>query len=131
MVVKPRGFVVRGKKGLIQPALTVRGREYLRIIYGPEYDAPEHLERLRERGLAGNETWLCVSSPWRRQHDSRRGRGQSPTWATTRRHFVNRRAHPRPWRGATISNAVEALGCVEGLQFGREEARLKKTKAGE
>jgi protein phosphatase len=28
-----------------------RGREYLRIIYGPEYTAPEHLERLRERGL--------------------------------------------------------------------------------
>jgi protein phosphatase len=53
MVVKPRDFVVRGKKGLVQPALKVRGREYLRIIYGPEYDAPEHLERLRERGLAG------------------------------------------------------------------------------
>ena len=28
-----------------------RGREYLRIIYGPEYLAPEHLERLRKRGL--------------------------------------------------------------------------------
>lgn len=53
MVVKPRDFVARGKKGLIQPALKVRGREYLRIIYGPEYDAPENLVRLRERGLAG------------------------------------------------------------------------------
>ena len=53
MVVKPRGFVVRGSKGLVQPALKVRGREYLRIIYGPEYDAPEHLARLRERGLTG------------------------------------------------------------------------------
>jgi protein phosphatase len=53
MVVKPRAFVARGKKGLIQPALKVRGREYLRIIYGPEYDAPENLVRLRERGLAG------------------------------------------------------------------------------
>lgn len=53
MVVKPRDFVVRGPKGLIQPALKVRGREYLRIIYGPEYDAPEHLTRLRERGLNG------------------------------------------------------------------------------
>jgi protein phosphatase len=51
MVVKPRDFVGRGAKGLIQPALKVRGREYLRIIYGPEYDAPEHLERLRVRGL--------------------------------------------------------------------------------
>jgi protein phosphatase len=53
MVVKPRAFVTRGPKGLIQPALKVRGREYLRIIYGPEYDAPEHLERLRARGLVG------------------------------------------------------------------------------
>ncbi len=52
MVVKPRDFVARGAKGLLQPALKVRGREYLRIIYGPEYDAPEHLTRLRERGLA-------------------------------------------------------------------------------
>jgi protein phosphatase len=53
MVIKPRAFVARGKKGLVQPALKVRGREYLRIIYGPEYDAPENLARLRERGLAG------------------------------------------------------------------------------
>jgi protein phosphatase len=53
MVVKPLGFVVRGEKGLIQPALKVRGREYLRIIYGPEYDAPENLIRLRERRLGG------------------------------------------------------------------------------
>lgn len=53
MVVKPLAFVPRGDKGLLQPALKVRGREYLRIIYGPEYDAPEHLVRLRERGLGG------------------------------------------------------------------------------
>ena len=53
MVVKPRAFVERGKKGLIQPALKVRGQEYLRIIYGPEYDAPEHIVRLRQRNLGG------------------------------------------------------------------------------
>ncbi|CCE10239.1 putative Protein serine-threonine phosphatase [Bradyrhizobium sp. STM 3843] len=53
MVVKPRNFVARGPKGLIQPALKVRGREYLRIIYGPEYDAPEHISRLRQRKLDG------------------------------------------------------------------------------
>ncbi len=29
-----------------------RGREYLRIIYGAEYTAPENLERLRSRGLS-------------------------------------------------------------------------------
>jgi protein phosphatase len=53
MVVKPRAFVARGERGLIQPALKVRGREYLRIIYGPEYDAPDNLVRLRKRSLGG------------------------------------------------------------------------------
>jgi protein phosphatase len=52
MVVKPMDFIARGKRGVVQPALKCRGREYLRIIYGPEYTYPEHLERLRPRGLA-------------------------------------------------------------------------------
>jgi protein phosphatase len=51
MVVKPLEFVTKGRKGLAQPAVKVRGREYLRIIYGPEYTLPEHLERLKSRGL--------------------------------------------------------------------------------
>jgi protein phosphatase len=51
MVVKPFDFIVSGARGLIQPAVKCRGREYLRIIYGPEYTAPEHLEWLRSRGL--------------------------------------------------------------------------------
>ena len=51
MVVKPFDFLARGRKGLAQPAVKVRGREYLRIIYGPSYDEPENLERLRNRGL--------------------------------------------------------------------------------
>ncbi|MBL9138750.1 MAG: polynucleotide kinase-phosphatase [Verrucomicrobiales bacterium] len=51
MVVKPQEFVVRGKRGLVQPAVKCRGREYLRIIYGPEYTADENLGRLRTRGL--------------------------------------------------------------------------------
>ena len=51
MVVKPLGFVARGKHGLVQPALKSRGREYLRIIYGPEYTAPENLDRLRSRAV--------------------------------------------------------------------------------
>ncbi|MBA3890669.1 MAG: polynucleotide kinase-phosphatase, partial [Gemmatimonadaceae bacterium] len=51
MVVKPLTFVARGRRGLLQPAVKCRGREYLRIIYGPEYTLPEHLERLRSRGL--------------------------------------------------------------------------------
>jgi protein phosphatase len=51
MVVKPLNFIERGKKGLVQPAVKCRGREYLRIIYGPEYTVPENLSRLRNRGL--------------------------------------------------------------------------------
>ena len=56
MVVKPLDFIVQGKRGIIQPALKCRGHEYLRIIYGPEYDAPEHLERLRERGVGAKRS---------------------------------------------------------------------------
>jgi protein phosphatase len=52
MVVKPMEFVVRGRRGLVQPAVKCRGKEYLRIIYGPDYDAPENLARLRSRGLS-------------------------------------------------------------------------------
>jgi protein phosphatase len=51
MVVKPFQFVTKTRRGLVQPAVKCRGREYLRIIYGPEYTAQEHLERLRSRGL--------------------------------------------------------------------------------
>ncbi len=51
-VIKPLDFVVQGKRGLVQPAIKCRGREYLRIIYGPEYTLPQNLERLRSRGLS-------------------------------------------------------------------------------
>jgi protein phosphatase len=51
MVVKPLANLTRGKRGLVQPGLKVRGREYLRIIYGPDYTEPANLDRLRERGL--------------------------------------------------------------------------------
>ncbi|MCX7592765.1 MAG: polynucleotide kinase-phosphatase [Fischerella sp.] len=52
MVVKPMQFIVKGSRGILQPAMKCRGREYLRIIYGLEYSAPENLERLRRRGLS-------------------------------------------------------------------------------
>jgi protein phosphatase len=52
MVVKPLDFIARGQRGIAQPAVKVRGPEYLRIIYGPEYTLPENLERLRRRGLS-------------------------------------------------------------------------------
>ncbi|MDB5059462.1 MAG: polynucleotide 2,3-cyclic phosphate phosphodiesterase / polynucleotide 3-phosphatase, partial [Chloroflexi bacterium] len=56
MVVKPYDFIVSGRKGIVQPAIKCRGPEYLRIIYGPEYTAPENLERLRKRGLGAKRS---------------------------------------------------------------------------
>ena len=54
IVVKPLAFVPeRSGSRTVQPAVKCRGPEYLRIIYGPEYTLPEHLDRLRERGLGG------------------------------------------------------------------------------
>jgi protein phosphatase len=52
MVVKPLEFIVRGNRGLVQPAVKCRGPEYLRIIYGPDYTEPANLDRLRKRGLS-------------------------------------------------------------------------------
>ncbi|MFD8937760.1 polynucleotide kinase-phosphatase [Streptomyces sp. NPDC059578] len=52
MVVKPLEALARvGSQRLVQPGIKCRGREYLRIVYGPEYTRPEHLERLRSRHL--------------------------------------------------------------------------------
>jgi polynucleotide kinase-phosphatase len=51
MVVKPAAGLVRGTRGIVQPALKVRGQEYLRIIYGPDYLEPANLSRLRQRAL--------------------------------------------------------------------------------
>ncbi|MFB6893379.1 polynucleotide kinase-phosphatase [Kitasatospora sp. NPDC056327] len=55
MVVKPLASLVRGRTGegrpggLVQPGVKVRGREYLRIVYGPDYT--QHLDQLRQRFL--------------------------------------------------------------------------------
>jgi protein phosphatase len=51
MVVKPLVNLDPGRRRLAQPGVKVRGREYLRIIYGPDYTEPANLERLRARNL--------------------------------------------------------------------------------
>ncbi len=56
MVVKPMEFIVKNSNKLVQPAIKCRGKEYLRIIYGLEYSLPEHLEKLRSRGLSGKRS---------------------------------------------------------------------------
>lgn len=56
MVVKPLRFIHKGHRDIAQPAIKCRGREYLRIIYGPEYTRPEQLTRLRQRSLGGKRS---------------------------------------------------------------------------
>ncbi|GLY17960.1 polynucleotide kinase-phosphatase [Kineosporia rhizophila] len=51
MVVKPLANFTRTKRGLVQPGLKVRGPEYLRIIYGPDYLLEENLNRLKSRSV--------------------------------------------------------------------------------
>ncbi|CAL4858684.1 polynucleotide kinase-phosphatase [Microbacterium sp. MM2322] len=68
MVVKPFANLTRTEKGLVQPGIKVRGREYLRIIYGPDYTDPANLARLRDRNvghkrsLAAREYGLGIES---------------------------------------------------------------------
>ncbi len=54
MVVKPIEYIPAHRS--TQPAVKCRGQEYLRIIYGAEYSLPEHLDRLRQRGLSGKRS---------------------------------------------------------------------------
>jgi protein phosphatase len=49
MVVKPAGNLTRGRRGVVQPGLKVRGPDYLRLVYGPGYR--RDLARLRDRNL--------------------------------------------------------------------------------
>ena len=72
MVVKPWDFITRGPRGLAQPAVKCRGREYLRIIYGPDYDAPENLSACAHAAWPASAPWPGASSPWasRRWNDS-------------------------------------------------------------
>ena len=56
MVVKPFDFIAKGRRGITQPAVKCRGREYLRIIYGPEYTASANLDRLRSRGVSAKRS---------------------------------------------------------------------------
>ncbi|MNC55363.1 hypothetical protein D3C75_1048900 [compost metagenome] len=55
IVIKPETFIARSGKGLIQPALKVRGRKYLHIIYGMDYLQPDNLSRLKLRKTGKKE----------------------------------------------------------------------------
>ncbi|MFD4183976.1 polynucleotide kinase-phosphatase, partial [Rhodococcus sp. NPDC058514] len=56
MVVKPLANGAQGGSRRVQPGIKVRGREYLRLIYGPHYAEPENLDRLRSRSLGHKQS---------------------------------------------------------------------------
>ncbi len=92
MVVKPRNFLQRGPRGLSQPAVKCRGREYLRIIYGPDYTTEENLVRLRHAVWAGSGRWPWANSP----SASRLWSGSSAGSHSAA--FTNASSASSPWR---------------------------------
>lgn len=49
IVIKPQPFIPQNNGKLLQPAIKVRGREYLRIIYGMDYVDERQLMKLKKR----------------------------------------------------------------------------------
>lgn len=49
IVIKPFDFLAYHKGILLQPAVKVRGREYLRIIYGMDYTNEDTMKKLKQR----------------------------------------------------------------------------------
>jgi hypothetical protein len=54
-----RSSGVRGREALAQPGIEVRGREHLRIVYGPDCTEPANLRRLSDRD-AGHQRSLAL-----------------------------------------------------------------------
>ncbi|MGI8416715.1 MAG: polynucleotide kinase-phosphatase, partial [Nakamurella sp.] len=79
MVVKPLANMVRTRKGLAQPGLKVRGREYLRIIYGPDYPVPANLTRLKDRNLGHKRSMALREYALGLESLERAARGE-PLW---------------------------------------------------
>ncbi|WP_019913350.1 polynucleotide kinase-phosphatase [Paenibacillus sp. HW567] len=55
IVIKPETFIARSGKSMIQPAIKIRGRKYLHIIYGIDYLLPDNLARLKQRKTGKKE----------------------------------------------------------------------------
>ncbi|MBH0157404.1 polynucleotide kinase-phosphatase [Fictibacillus sp. 5RED26] len=60
-VVKPEFFITKNVKGsILQPAIKVRGRKYLHIIYGMDYLLPENLKRLKQRNVTKKQKFALM-----------------------------------------------------------------------
>lgn len=55
IVIKPETFITKNGRHLVQPAIKVRGRKYLHIIYGIDYLQPDNLKRLKQRRTSKKE----------------------------------------------------------------------------
>jgi protein phosphatase len=106
MVVKPLDFITRGPRGLVQPAVKCRGREYLRIIYGPDYTIDANLER-SESLPSASKRWngSCAAS-----------RSAACTSASSR---SSRWRASRSTQGSDRSTLVERVRVSKGGRFGR------------
>lgn len=54
IVIKPLAAVPKGRRGTAQPGFICRGREQLRLVYGPEYDLAENRLMIRDRQEQGH-----------------------------------------------------------------------------
>lgn len=79
MVVKPHANLTRVRRGIAQPGVKVRGREYLRIIYGPDYTEPANLRRLRQRSL-GHKRSMALREYALGLEALERGAAGEPLW---------------------------------------------------
>ena len=104
MVVKPLDFILRGKRGLAQPAVKCRGPEYLRIIYGPDYTAEENLSRLRSRGL-GHKRSLALGE----FALGRRGAGAVRPPASRCGGSMSASSASSPWRASRWTRGCDAI----------------------
>ena len=106
MVVKPLDFIHAGQPGPVQPAVKCRGREYLRIIYGPEYTAEENLVPAAVTGAwAASGRWPSASSPWA-------SRGWSGSCAGSRcGGSTSASSACWPWRASRWTRDCNAASC--------------------
>ncbi|MBY0012565.1 polynucleotide kinase-phosphatase [Paenibacillus typhae] len=55
IVIKPEIFITKHGRHMVQPAIKVRGRKYLHMIYGIDYLQPDNLKRLKQRRTSKKE----------------------------------------------------------------------------
>ena len=108
MVMKPLDFVTRTERGLVAPAVKCRGREYLRIIYGPEYTREEQMARLRKRTVG---RYVTRKGAIRARRDDR---GIVPGSMGTRSYIV---------RGKGCSEALDSCPHGAGRRMSRTQAK--------